>query len=425
MRQDAWVSGPIDTSRWQRMASRLGLPSIRTHRRFVAAIVIDALGSGVFMPLTFLYFLATTRLTLVQVGAAVTVASLLTLPAGPLIGSVVDRVGAKRVLLAGNLLQAAGMFGFLVVESTWSLIWWTTVVTLGRTAFWGSYGNILAVISPPGEREKWFGLLGALRNLSFALGGLLSGVVLAVGTPLAFHATVAGNAVSFLVAFALLLKTPDSRDPHAQPRPGAWGTVLADKPFRWLLASQFGYSMAMNVLNFAIPVYVVESLGVPGPIASAIFVINCLIVGFGQSPAVASLTGAVRWQVIAAAHACFALAFAIMLGASRLPLGAAAVTLILGGVVYTIAEIAGGPVLSALAVESSAPELRGRYLSLVQLIWTLTTMVAPAAFAWLLASGDAPLWWSLIALSLLALLATVGLGRHSAVARAPITNRPR
>ena len=84
------------------MLHRLGFPSVGRHRRFVTAIAIDAVGSGVFMPISMLYFLVATDLTLVQVGAAISLASLIALPTGPLIGSVVDRIGAKQVLLAGN-----------------------------------------------------------------------------------------------------------------------------------------------------------------------------------------------------------------------------------------------------------------------------------------------------------------------------------
>ena len=44
---------------------RLGWPDVGGHRRFVTAIAIDAVGSGVFMPVSVLYFLATPDLDLV------------------------------------------------------------------------------------------------------------------------------------------------------------------------------------------------------------------------------------------------------------------------------------------------------------------------------------------------------------------------
>ena len=81
------------------------------------------------MPLSMLYFLAVTPLSLVQVGLAISIASAVALPAGPMIGAVVDRIGAKQVLLAGNLLQAVGFFAYLVTESFAAVLVWTVVVT--------------------------------------------------------------------------------------------------------------------------------------------------------------------------------------------------------------------------------------------------------------------------------------------------------
>ncbi len=45
---------------------------------------------------------------------------------------------------------------------------------------------------------------------------------------------------------------------------GGWGIVLGDRGYSWLFASNFGYAMTSVVLNVAIPVYMVEMLGLPG-----------------------------------------------------------------------------------------------------------------------------------------------------------------
>ena len=60
------------------MLTRLGFPSVGEHRRFVTAIVADTVGSGLFMPITLLYFLAMTDLSLVQIGSALSLSALLT-----------------------------------------------------------------------------------------------------------------------------------------------------------------------------------------------------------------------------------------------------------------------------------------------------------------------------------------------------------
>jgi MFS family permease len=406
-----------------RIGPRLGFPSVGHHRRFVTAIAIDATGSGVFMPVSMLYFLVTTDLSLVQIGAAISLASAVALPTGPLIGGLVDRYGAKRVLQAGNLLQAVGFLAYLLTDSFVALTLWTVVVTVGRTAFWGSYGNIVAAISAPGEREKWFGFLGALRNVGFAVGGLLAGLAITVGTSAAYLSVVLVNAVSYVVAFALLLAVPSTpRTAHRTPD-GAWGTVLRDRPYRLLWVNQLVYSTAMMVLNFAIPVYATAVLDLPGWVTGAVFTINTVMVGFGQGLVVRGMTGRARWRVLLGADLVFAASFVVLLGASRLPIALGTAVLLVGSLVYTVGELLGGPVLGALSAEAAPEQLRGRYLSLIQLAWNVASTISPVAFAWLLDRGSSPIWLALVTVALLGAALAARLGRVLPEAAARVTNR--
>lgn len=405
------------------MLQRLGFPSVGSHRRFVTAIGIDAVGSGVFMPISVLYFLVATDLTLVQVGAAISVASLIALPTGPLIGAVVDRLGAKGVLLAGNLLQGGGFLAYLFVDSFVAVTAWTVVVTVGRTAFWGSYGNIVTAISVPGEREKWFGFLGALRNVGFAAGGLVSGLAITIGTQTAYAAVVLANAASYAVAFVLLLAVPATERTEHRPQPGSWGTVLRDGPYRVLWCAQLAYSTSMMVLNIAIPVYATTVLELPGWVTGAVFTVNTIMVGLGQGLVVRGMTGAVRWRILALSNVVFAVSFLALLSASAMSMWLAVVVVLASGVVYTAGELIGGPVTAALAAEAAPEHLRGRYLSMIQLAWNLASTVTPVTFAWLLDRGAAPIWVALTGVAVVGGLVAVWLGRSMPLAAAPVTNR--
>jgi len=297
------------------------------------------------------------------------------------------------------------------------------VVSIGRTAFWGSYGNIVAAISVPGEREKWFGFLGALRNVGFALGGLLSGVAITIGTTTAYSAVVVANAASYVLAFVLLLAVPPTpRSEHRSPE-GAWGVVLRDRPYRLLWATQLAFSTSMMALNFAMPVYATTVLGLPGWVTGAVFTINTVMVGFGQGLVVRAMTGAVRWRVLLLTNTVFAASFLVMLGASRLSVALATVVVLVGAVVYTFGEVLGGPVHGALSAEAAPEHLRGRYLSLIQLAWNLAGTIAPVTFAWLLDRGAAPIWLGLVAAAAIGGLLAARLGTALPQATARVTNR--
>ena len=163
------------------MLTRLGLPTVGPHRPVVLALVVDAVGSGLFLPFSVLFFVATTDLSVAEVGLALSIAGLARFVAGPVAGSVADRLGPHRVLVAANLLQGAGFLGYLLADRLGVLVLVALLVQAGNATFWSSYPPLVVAIAAPGERERWFGLLGALRNVGFAIGALAAGLAVSIG----------------------------------------------------------------------------------------------------------------------------------------------------------------------------------------------------------------------------------------------------
>ncbi|MGW3353111.1 MFS transporter [Nonomuraea rubra] len=387
-------------------------PSRARHGRFVAAIIIDSIGTGVFVPVSMLYFLATTPLTLVQAGAALTTAGLLALPAGPLAGGLADRYGAKPVLQAANLAQALGFAGYLLVDQTWQIALCAWLNSAGRAVSFSCYGAIVTALAAPGRRERWFGLLGSVRNLGYALGGLLSAVAVGSGTHGVYAGIVTVNALSYVAAFVLIRAVPNARPEAGRDTAGGWGHVLRDRRYLSLVAHQLCFAISLFALNVAIPVYAVDVLGLPGWTAGLVFTLNTLMVGFGQGLVLGWLGGRIRSRVLVAGHACFAAGYLLFLAADHVAALALAVgVLVLGAGSYTLGEILGGPITSAVAAESAPEALRGRYLALNQLAVTVAGAVAPAALSGLLSAGAATIWLTLAGVSALGAALATAIGR--------------
>lgn len=394
------------------------------HRRFVTAIVADTVGSGLFMPITLLYFLAMTDLSLVQIGSALSLSALLTMPGAFVIGSLVDRFGPRRMMLLGNLVQAVGMMAYLWADSLFTVALWTTLLNIGRQSFWGSFGNVVTAISAPGERELWFGFLQAVRNLGYSVGGVLAGIALQIGTDVAYQSVVVINAITFVIAYFLLLDVPDHRaaTPEDAPLEG-WGTVFRDGPYLRLVLGQMGFVVGMMVLNFALPVYVAETIDLPGWVVGAIFTLNTALVGLGQGLVVRRMTGQVRARMMGLAQLVFVTSYLMFVVAGWLPLWLAIGVMLVGVAVYTGGELAGGPVFSATAAEAAPDHLRGRYLGLFQLSWGVGGAVTPVAFTWLLAHGATTVWWVLTAIAFASAAYLQALPRVLPAAGLRVTNR--
>jgi MFS family permease len=409
--------------------SRLGFPAIGRHRLFVTAIGIDALGSGVWMPLSVLYFVRVTDLTLVHVGVALSIAAALSFPLALVIGSLVDRYDAKRVLQGGNVLQAIGFAAYPLANSLLEVTLVVGIAALGRTAFWGSYSPMVAAVSEAGEREKWFGFLGALRNSGFAVGGLMAAAAIQIGTPEAFHAVVMLNAASYVLAFVLMVRVEvhGVHDGVRQRQGGGWAEVAHDPGYRWLVGANFGYAMGCLALNVVMPVYIVETLHLDGWVSGAVYVINTVMIGVGQGLIVRQMTGSVRWRIVVLAAGLMIAAFLLLYTAGALDPNVAIAVVLGAAVVYTLGEMAGGPVLAALAAESPPVHLRGRYLAVYQLSWNAASAVAPVLYLSLLHTGHLDLepWAVLSGLALFGAVCCLPLRRLMPLAAEHVTNSVR
>jgi MFS family permease len=409
---------------------RLGFPDVGPHRRFVSALAIDAVGSGIWMPLSMLYFLHQTSLSLVQLGLAMTIANTVVIPVVPVLGSLVDRVGPKRVMQVGNAGAAAAFALYPFAHSLWTVTLLVFCATATRSAFWGALGPMVTTITRTGEREIWFGFLQAMRNAGFGVGGVLAAVALTVGSGAAFQTVVLANAASYVVAFGLMLGVAGG-GPEARASDGtadgttsraAWWRPFADRAYRTLMLVIFCYALAETTLNVTMPVYFVDTLGLPGWVPGTVFVINTVMIGVGQGLVVRAMTGAVRRRVLLTAITFSAVSFVMLYAADSLSVATGVAVVLVAAVVYTLGEMTAGPVVAALSAETPPPDQRGRYMAATQLAWSSSGAVAPLLWSALLDHGSLAAWAGPVLLCVVwAGLVEMLASRMPQVAR-PVTN---
>jgi len=173
--------------------------------------------------------------------------------AGPVLGSLSDRVGRKPILvvcLAGSAVGWVlfGVGGSIVVLLVARII---DGITAGEQSVAFAY---LADITEPGERAKRFGLMGAVSGMAFlvgpALGGLLAGIDLAAP---AFAAAAASALTAVLALVALPESLPRDR------RTSAGGLEL--NPFGTLARTARRPGMGRRLLVFGLVVATLTVVG--------------------------------------------------------------------------------------------------------------------------------------------------------------------
>jgi MFS family permease len=369
------------------------------HRRLLAAFAIDALGTGLYLPFSLLFFTVTTDLRLPQVGLALSAAAVVRIPATAVAGVLTDRFGGRAVIVASNLLQALGFLGYLFVGSFPQLLLAAVVVQIGNSWFWVAQPAVVHDVADVGRQESWFALITALRNAGLALGGLGAGLAVAVGGTGGYRGIVIVNCVSFLVAAGLLARRrtgaaatrPPVRDGH---RP--WG-VLRDGPFLAFVGLNVGFVLLSLAFVVGVPVFLVRSAALPDWLPGVVLSLNAVLGAAGATAVVALIAGRRRRDVLVVSQLIMAAGYACVLATAYTSW--AFVTIFAGAVLITLTELIQGPTVAAIVNDAGTTADRGRYISIYQMTFSVVDIICPTLLTALLARGPIATWVPLILLA--------------------------
>ncbi|WP_309236685.1 MFS transporter [Micromonospora sp. S-DT3-3-22] len=370
--------------------------------RYMAAMVIDATGSGMYLPLSLIYFQHSTGLSVGRVGAIVSAAAVLGLIANPLTGVLVDRFGARAVVVGGYLLRAAAFACYPLVDSAGPLFLAVLVVAFGDVSFSPSVHSLVAEIASGSARDKLIAAQRSLRNAGLGAGGLLAGAALTVRADQAFTVIVLTSAVAFTVAAGLIRAIPVHRRPGGGTPRAARGRgyrlVARNRPFLALTLLNVPTAFGYMVLAVSLPVYVTLHLGQPASLVGALYAVNTIGIAVAQIPVTRALTRFRRSRAVAAGAGVFGLSFVsfAVLGAT------AGGAVLLAGVfaataLFTVGELLHGATASALVVNAAPEQTRGRHLAVYQLSWAVPGALAPAVLTALLSLSPTGMWLVLAA----------------------------
>jgi len=141
--------------------------------------------------------------------------------ASPILGALSDGHGRRPVLLLGFCGLALSFFATAAASALWMLI--AVRVISGALQANMSVGNAyVADITPPEERARRFGLLGAMMGVGFILGPVMGGLLGAIDLRLPFFAAGSLALLNLLYGWFVL---PESL-PADRRRPFSWRAAL-------------------------------------------------------------------------------------------------------------------------------------------------------------------------------------------------------
>jgi MFS family permease len=387
------------------------IPRDRNQRLVLLAFLVNALGTGLFLPISVIYLTRVVGLPVTGVGLGLTIAGLIAVVAGPCAGPLLDRYDARAVVVGCFAASALGFAAYLAVGSFPAFLAVATVIQfatrMGRPA-----GKVLALRVASGQ-DRLIALAWqrTLTNLGYGVGGLLAGLALAFHGRTPFDVLLAANAVSYVVASVLILRLPALPPPPAAPSAapaagrrgqGAYRQLARDRVYLGLAGLDVLVSLHDSVLLVAMPLWVALHTTAPLSMPGFLFALNTLLVVLLQvrvTRRFLSPSGIARGYRTAAVGFVVAIAcFALSAGATRV---LAIALLVLAVSALTLGEMEATAGEQFLSTELAPERFQGSYLGIYNSAMSVQQGIGPALVTALLA-GWGRAGWSVIALILVA-----------------------
>ncbi|HEX6687006.1 MAG TPA: MFS transporter [Candidatus Limnocylindrales bacterium] len=392
---------------------REALPTQPEARRILIGTIFSALGRGFTLPFLFIYMTKVRDIPESTAGLLIGWFGLLTLFAAPIGGTLIDRLGARRVVLPALVIEAAAMGGLALASNQWQFWGVLTLGAIGGSTIWAGQNTILTSVTSDGERQKVFGLQFALLNLGIGIGAAVSGSIVDTERLGTFQLIYLLDLLCYLAPVVVLLSLPrvgrrlvepvragDGGDGGEGVRQPGYREVLRHKPFRRLLA----FSLLLTVSGYAqlevgFSGFAINVVGVSPRIVGYAFAANTAVIVLAQLFVIRKISGRSRSRSLAWVGAIFATSW-MVLGLAGVIDGASAVASALGVIVFAAVFAFGetllSPTMPTMVNALATDELRGRYNALAGMIWGVSGVVAPVSAGPLLQLGLGGLWIGLV-----------------------------
>lgn len=364
-----------------------GLPGL--YWVLFGGVALMALATFVFPFLAL--FLTARGYTVEQAGILVSLFGAGSIPAGPIAGTLADRLG-RRPTLVGSLVAGAACTAALpFLEHPAAVAVGVLVLGVAIHAYFPAANAIVADVVPRDRLGDAYGLMYWERNAGVAVSFALGGALAARGYGLLF---LADAVTTFLFAIVAWRFVPETRPAQAPAAPGGaprgYGVVLGDRRFVALMALALLWMVGLFQFMVALPVHM-RQVGFDEARYGAVMAVNGAVIlllspwagrlGEAFDPAKVLAAGAL---LTGAGYGAYALC--------RTPFEYAAAT-----AVWSLGEVSTIPTLSALVARLAPPDLRGRYQGALGTTFGAALAVAPALSGVVLGRLGAHAVWTMTA----------------------------
>lgn len=356
------------------------LPQGRGGRAFLVVAAVDATGSGLFIASSAFFFTRVLDLSSTEIGVGLSLSGVGGLLALLPLGRLADRTDPRAVLVGLHVWRGLCFALYPLVRSPLQFFVLTFFVGVAEWSVSSMVQAVVGRLEEGDSRLRTMATTGVVRNVGFAVGGLLAAAAAVLDRPAGYTGLVLADAASYFLAAALLARLPVSAVPRSD-RGGAGRRRDRLPGARFLLLTGLNGVLYVNtvLLTVGLPLWVISGTDAPRAMAALVIVVNTVVVVTTQvrlSRGADETGRAARCQRrsgAALAVCCLLVAFSSGVGSAG-----AAVLVLLAAVALSLGEIWQQVGAWGLSYALSPADQQAYYLSVYNVGLSGASIVGPA-----------------------------------------------
>jgi MFS family permease len=359
----------------------------------VVTLFIDSIGSTLLFPFFALYITEKFGVGMTQAGILIGMSSLSGIIGSTIGGALTDRFGRRKLILFGLVFSAVSSLSFGMANDI-SLLYFLVILVglLSRVAA-PAQDAMMADILPADKRQEGFGITRVVFNFSWIIGTAVGGLLAETSY---FALFVTDAILSSLVALILFFRLPETQPAHHTEAKKNESLQKTFVDYRIVLRD-WGYISFTLAGILSLLVYQQQYSSLP------VFMRDTHDISpkfYGQMIALTGLEVVLLQIWISRRIRSFKPFLTMTVGVLFFMAGFTLVGLVrelwlfyLAVIVITLGEMITFPTNRVIATSFAPEDMRGRYMAIYDLGWTLPATFGPAAAGLILDNYNPTLIW--------------------------------
>ena len=299
-------------------------------------------------------------------------------------GHLADELGRRQTIALSMFTGAAAMMLLSQAHHLALIIVLTALAGLTNEFFRPASSALLTDLVPAAQRVTAFATLRMAFNAGFAFGPAMAGFLAVYGYFWLFAGDAATSVLFGLVALFALPAGALNAPAYAHWSE-VWTVLRGDRKLHQMLAANFAIGLVFFQLSSTFGIYVTQ-LGFSTATYGVLVSLNGALVVLVELPLTTITRRFPARRVMALGYLVIGAGFSLNYFAHTVPALAACMIL------FTLGEMITMPMASAYIANLAPAHMRGRYLGVSALTWSVALIVAPG-LGMKLFSCNPPLYW--------------------------------